>query len=801
MRTLLPIALLAVIVLAFFSDVLLGDRVLLTTNPARYEPWSHYASDDEISDRASRTDALFTYLPRQAELARRIRAGDFPLWNPNVFCGAPFFADPQSRVLYPFSLALAFVDPVRAFGYDVALHVFLAMLGMYVFLRTIGASVAGSLAGAISYGFSSFFASRMGHPTFVAAAAYIPFLFFAYERARRGLRGGALALLAFLTLGYLAGFPQVFLFGVMSLVIYALYLAAEGALAREPGQIAGLIRSLAIPAGLSLLLVSVHLVPFKEFVDNSAGLGYDFETMKRVHMWSPLFLIRSLFPNFFGNPADGTSWIVLLKRDVHHQNVGFLVYCGAGSLLLAWGSLAYARASRQIRAMLLLLIVSVGLATSGAVLKAAYAVMPFIGYSQIDRISVISCFSLSVLCGLVTSAVWSGAHPKRNRAFVLIVAAVLAVIVIASIAFLAMQSEVSQAFAGLAGQLDAGLLERAGHAVLGEWAGGTEDAWFAFVSLQIIAGLVFFIAAAGALIAAARAGARGRKVASVVFLVLLAIDVSLAARAFYVTQSGGVFGKTAGIEFLSEALGEPGTWRYANFGSAEGAFPTNTGQVFGLHSVEGRATAVPEAYADFMHWAREVPKGRDAQPGFGGHLFMGALGAACGRYMVASHGGSQLAGPGYAPVYDGDMLIYENPRALEKGFCAAMSGVEHVDLRGEAVLCAARALANASVFRAGAARVVSYEADRIEFDVLADKRCYLIVQDLFYPGWQATVDGGRSRIQRTDIGFRAVALERGRHRIVMEFRPKSFKIGLVLTCIGIGLSVIYATKATTRSKS
>jgi hypothetical protein len=801
MRTLLPIAILAVIVLAFFSDVLLGDRVLLTTNPAQYEPWSHYAADDETSARASRTDALFTYLPRQAELARRIRAGDFPLWNPNVFCGAPFFADPQSRVLYPFSLALAFVDPVRAFGYDVALHVFLAMLGMYLFMRAIGASAAGSLAGAISYGLSSFFATRMGHPTFVAAAAYIPFLFFAYERARRGLRGGVVALLVFLTLGYFAGFPQVFLFGVMSLVIYAFYMAAEGALAREPGQIAGLIRSLAIPAGLSLLLVSVHLVPFKEFVDNSAGLGYDFETMKRVHMWSPLFLIRSLFPNFFGNPADGNNYIVLLKQDVHHQNIGFLVYCGAGSFLLAWGSLAYARASRHIRAMLLLLIMSVGLATSGAVLRAAYAVMPFIGYSQIDRISVISCFSVSALCGLVLSAVWSGAYPKRDRAFVRVVAAALAVVVIASIAFLAMGSEVSHAFAGLMSHLDAGLLERAGHAALGEWADGAEDAWFAFVSLQVILGLVFFVAAAGALIAAARARGAGRKVASVVFLVLLALDVSLAARTFYVTQSGTVLGRTAGIEFLDEALGEPGTWRYANFYNAEGALPTNTGQVFGLHSVLGRATAVPEAYADFMYWAREVPKGRDTQPGSGGHLFVGALGAACGRYVVAGHGGGERPGPGYRLLYDGDMLVCENPRALEKGFCAAMSDVEHVDLRGEVVLGAARALANPSVFRAGAAKVVSYEADRIEFDVTADKRCYFIVQDLFYPGWQATVDGGRSRIQRTDIGFRAVPLEPGRHRIVMEFRPRSFNIGLLLTCIGIGLSVIYATKAKTRSKS
>jgi hypothetical protein len=801
MRTVLPIALLLVFVLAFFSNVIFGDRVLLTTNPAHYEPWSHYAGDDEIGGRASRTDALFTYLPRQAELSRRIRAGDFPLWNPNVFCGAPFFADPQSRALYPFTLALVSVDPVRAFGYDVALHVFLAMLGMYLFLRLTGASVAGCLAGAISYGLSSFFASRMGHPTFVASAAWIPFLFFAYERARRGMRGGGGLLTVFLVLGYLAGFPQVFLFGVTSLVIYAFYMTAESALAGEANQVAGLLRSLAIPAGLSLLMVSVHLVPFKEFVDNSAGLGYDFETMKRMYMWNPVFLLRSLFPNLFGNPADGTSWIVFLKQDVHHQNTGFLVYCGAGSFLLVWGSLAYARVSRHIRAALLLLIVSVGIATSGALLKAAYAVMPFIGYSQIDRISVISCFSVSMLCGLTLSAVSSGKYPKPNRALVRIVAVVLAVIIIASIVFLALRGDVSHAFADRANRFQQRFLESTGHARLGEWLDGTGDAWFAFVSRQVALGLVFFVVAAGALFAAARARGGVREVAAIAFLVFLALDVSLAARVFYVTQSGGLFGETPGIEFLKKSLGKPGTWRIASSDRGDGALPSNTGQVFGIHSVPGRATAVPEAYADFVYRARTLSGGGVAPPAVKGALSAAVLGTACARFVVAGTGSPAAPAADYVRIYDGDMLIYENAAALEKGICVARSEVGEVDLRGEPALGIARALLDPSFVRAGAATVLSYEADRIEMDVVAEKQCYLIVQDLFYPGWQVTVDGVRGRIRRTDLGFRAVPLEGGRHRIVMEFRPKSFNIGLVLTSIGIGLSVLYAAKAKARVKS
>ena len=801
MKNALPIVLLLVLVLAFFSDVIFGGRVLLTTNPARYEPWSHYAGAEEGAGRSSRTDALFTYLPRQAELSGRIRAGDFPLWNPNVFCGAPFFADPQSRVLYPFTLALTSVDPVRAFGYDIALHFFLAMLGMYLFLRAAGASAAGSLAGAVSFGFSSFMFTRMGHPTFVAAASYIPWLFLAYERARRGVRGGPIMLVVSLALGYLAGFPQVFLFGVISLAGYAIYMAAEGTLAGERGQFAGLIKSSAIPAGLALLVVSVQLIPFREFIDNSAGLGYDFETMKRVHMWNPVLLLRSVFPNLFGNPSDGTNYIVLIQHEVHHQNTGFLVYSGAGAFLLAWGSLAYARVSRQVRFMLFLLIASVGLGTSSVLLRAAYAVVPYIGFSQIDRISVISCFALSTLCGLTLSAAARARDPGRNRALARIVVAVLVLVGAASIVFFAMRGDISRAFAERLGSVPASLFERGGHARLGEWAGGSGDAWFGFASRQVLLGLAFLASAAAALLAAAKWGAGRGRIAAFVFLALLVCDVIVVARTFYVTQKAGIFGWTPGIEFLDQGLGEPGKWRFANYQSAGGALPSNTGQVFGLHSVRGRATAVPETYADFMTWALAVPGGRRVPLRPAGRLHGASLDAACARYIVTGHGSGEGPGPGYVQVYDGDMLIYENPDALAKGFCAARSEVGRVTRGGETVLASAGALENATRALAGTADIVSYEADRVELDVSADRECYLIVQDLFYPGWRATVDGGPGSLLRTDTGFRAVPLEAGRHRIVMEFRPKSFNIGLLLTFIGIILSVLYATKAKARRRA
>ena len=35
----------------------------------------------------------------------------FPLWNPHVYLGFPFHANGQSAMLFPFKLAVLFVEP------------------------------------------------------------------------------------------------------------------------------------------------------------------------------------------------------------------------------------------------------------------------------------------------------------------------------------------------------------------------------------------------------------------------------------------------------------------------------------------------------------------------------------------------------------------------------------------------------------------------------------------------------------------------------------------------------------------
>jgi uncharacterized membrane protein YfhO len=57
------------------------------------------------------------------------------------------------------------------------------------------------------------------------------------------------------------------------------------------------------------------------------------------------------------------------------------------------------------------------------------------------------------------------------------------------------------------------------------------------------------------------------------------------------------------------------------------------------------------------------------------------------------------------------------------------------------------------------------------------------------------VDGVSSEIIRTDMGLRAVELSQGDHTVVMEFKPGSLRIGLLLSLLGAALATVWAVRS------
>lgn len=78
-----------------------------------------------------------------------------------------------------------------------------------------------------------------------------------------------------------------------------------------------------------------------------------------------------------------------------------------------------------------------------------------------------------------------------------------------------------------------------------------------------------------------------------------------------------------------------------------------------------------------------------------------------------------------------------------------------------------------------------------ELEVISDNECILLVDQLFYPGWKAEIDGKEQKIMRADFDQQAIVVPRGKHIVRMTFSPNSLKIGRLITIISFSVFILY----------
>ncbi|MDO8670537.1 MAG: YfhO family protein [Dehalococcoidia bacterium] len=68
---------------------------------------------------------------------------------------------------------------------------------------------------------------------------------------------------------------------------------------------------------------------------------------------------------------------------------------------------------------------------------------------------------------------------------------------------------------------------------------------------------------------------------------------------------------------------------------------------------------------------------------------------------------------------------------------------------------------------------------------------WLVLTDLYYPGWRATIDGVETPIYRADAVFRTIAItDPGEHDVIFNYEPASFKYGVWLSIFSLLLIVV-----------
>jgi len=92
----------------------------------------------------------------------------------------------------------------------------------------------------------------------------------------------------------------------------------------------------------------------------------------------------------------------------------------------------------------------------------------------------------------------------------------------------------------------------------------------------------------------------------------------------------------------------------------------------------------------------------------------------------------------------------------------------------------------------GFTRLVAYEDSRVEIAVKSDGETFLVLNDSFFPGWEATVDRAPSTIYRSNVFFRGVVVPAGAHSIEFRYRPGWFYAGACVSLVSLGLLVVFA---------
>lgn len=74
---------------------------------------------------------------------------------------------------------------------------------------------------------------------------------------------------------------------------------------------------------------------------------------------------------------------------------------------------------------------------------------------------------------------------------------------------------------------------------------------------------------------------------------------------------------------------------------------------------------------------------------------------------------------------------------------------------------------------------------RVELRARLTESGFVVLADTFYPGWRLTIDGRPAPIYRTNRMMRGAAVPPGDHVLIYEYSPWSFRIGLMISTVGL----------------
>ncbi len=757
------------------------------------------------------------FYPTRAGLAASFRAHDFRpvLWNPYIYAGYPLFAEGQTGTLYPLNIlyALPIVSPLVVFNAQIVLHYFLSLVGMYSYTRVMQASRTGALVSAISFTFGGFMVSHLAHVSLLNAAAWLPlvFLFAELLLAKRQWRYLILTSVV-LAIQVYAGHPQAMLITSLALVPYLLvrllFFRAEAGhrahgwmallhsdqrlFSRLPLLVSNLVRFvliISLIAGLTAALAAAQLLPLAELLNHSIRAIAQADAEWTFSYSLPARnLVTLVFPFYFGDPVG-------YQGEWNFSELALYV----GILPLVLAAAAFLRPNKYKGLLLLIggmfLLFALGGATPlGKLLRA----VPVYGALRAPaRYVLIVDFALATLAGLGLTDLPRVRESRRRRALLLLAVALL----LSTLAYLGVESGLTRPLWSLFSTYPA--MPEANRPS----------------ALQEPAYTLFFPTVARDALADS---------SPLLFLKRMAMD--------YYRFSPYLLSFGSALVMIVAYKKWPAVWLtvlctslvlmdlYMVTQRVNGYLFYDAETVPGNVNEQLAALFQPENGLYRVYNVRRLPKNSLAPlhiPSFDGYTPLQLerhqryetaiqasgyrpllLSVASVRYVVDHMDGYASAAQRDAFPRIGEVEgieVYENRGFLPRIFLVHSARVEQQDPLGALlegsfdpvqVVVLEKDLDTAVLAPSREDRVgiVDNGATRVVVQASSGGAGLLVLNDTYYPGWKAYVDGQETEIYRANYLFRAVYLPPGDHTVEFVYRPTAVYVGLatsLLTLTGV----------------
>jgi Bacterial membrane protein YfhO len=734
-------------------------------------------------------DLHLDWYPRLEAIGRALSAGGWPLWDPTQGFGQPLLADPGAEVAYPLTWLALVVPRPSAYTVFVVAHLLLGALGTARLARTLGAGRTGGVGAAIAWTLCGPLQSSLNLWHHFAGASWMPWVLLGAHRIARtrGMRP-ILALAAASALQILAGSADLCAMTWLLAAGWVGFRLLEG----KHRRVRESVGSLVVGLGFAACLTAVLWLPAAEVVSRSARRDLP-EDIRTAWSITPLGLSRLLVPLDPDHvPFDPAVWRDLYDRP--EQPFLASLYFGLPLLTLAGAAFLWRpmRGRASALAVGAALAVAFAMGPHGPLYPAAAFVVPLVRIFRYPSKAVfVPALAIALLVGL-------GVRSLRRGAFVGLKGALLSMLLVAGATLVAF---VGLHYGGPLASRAAPLLAVVGAVVVAARARGR-------VGAPVAAAALLGLAAADLL--AAHAGLNATAPASLIFdppPLVQRVDRS-GGRRLYVYDYHSLPGTSERL------LGRPDPYRVRAFPPGRDRrrvqalalrlylVPPSAG-LFGLegsYDLDLRGL-YPRELNDMTFVVRQV----EGTSTFARLLRLGAVGTVVSLHERGLEGLEPVA---ILPsLFPEPIRVWRVPGALPRAWlvgCARVAdehaafaalGDESFDPAREVIL-ALDPGERGECGPAGTAQFISSRGDRVELLTDASRPAFLVMADAYDPGWSATVDGRPAPLLRANVAFRSVAVPRGRHLVVLVYRPWSIRTGLAITVAAlVALGALIAREA------